>query len=165
MRMDTREKQVKKAYLTGRKRSEETRAKMSASHMGVRNSPETKAKISASLTGRKQTPEHRATKVGSANPNWVGGIRDVAGGKYLEALARDHPHSNKSGYVRIHRLVLEQAIGRYLEPEEVVHHIDGNSRNNAIENLMLFASNGEHSKYHNDIRRIRSEGDDDHADH
>jgi hypothetical protein len=33
-------------------------------------------------------------------------------------------------YIREHRLVMERVLGRYLLPREVVHHKDGNKRNN-----------------------------------
>ena len=36
---------------------------------------------------------------------------------------------------REHRIVMEANIGRKLEPWELVHHKDGNTSNNAIENL------------------------------
>ncbi len=36
-----------------------------------------------------------------------------------------------------HRNVMEQHLGRKLESEEVVHHIDGNQQNNNIPNLQL----------------------------
>lgn len=35
-------------------------------------------------------------------------------------------------------MVAERMLGRKLKPGEVVHHIDGNKRNNAPENLMVF---------------------------
>ena len=47
-----------------------------------------------------------------------------------------------------HRVVAEQILGRELEPGEVVHHVDGNKRNNAPENLMVFPSQAEHMKWH-----------------
>lgn len=53
-----------------------------------------------------------------------------------------------------HRLMMAQAIGRPLEPEEVVHHIDGDPSNNVRENLMLFANNSKHMKHHHKLRKI-----------
>ena len=47
-----------------------------------------------------------------------------------------------------HRVVAEQVLGRPLKPGEVVHHIDGNKQNNAPENLMVFANQAEHAKWH-----------------
>lgn len=47
-----------------------------------------------------------------------------------------------------HRLVAEQKLGRPLRPGEVVHHIDGDSRNNAPGNLEVLASQAEHARLH-----------------
>lgn len=44
----------------------------------------------------------------------------------------------KSGYSYEHRIVIEMKIGRLLNTDEVVHHIDGDKTNNRLENLMLF---------------------------
>jgi len=86
-------------------------------------------------------------KTGSQNPAWSGGRKLRADG-YVLVYCPDHPHAISDGdntiYVLEHRLVMEKHIGRYLDPQEVVHHIDGNPRNNAIENLQLFASQSEH---------------------
>ena len=47
-----------------------------------------------------------------------------------------------------HRVVMERKLGRKLKPGEIVHHIDGDKRNNDPENLMLFPSPAEHARYH-----------------
>lgn len=47
-----------------------------------------------------------------------------------------------------HRISAELAIGRKLLPGEVVHHIDGNKRNNEATNLMVFPSQAEHAAWH-----------------
>ena len=63
---------------------------------------------------------------------------------YVTLRMPGHHLADAQGYVREHRLVMEQKLGRRLEPGEVVHHIDEDRTNNAPENLELFTSNGEH---------------------
>lgn len=48
----------------------------------------------------------------------------------------------------LHRIVAEEKLGRKLLPGEVVHHIDGNKRNNDPGNLMVFSSQEEHAAWH-----------------
>ena len=83
--------------------------------------------------------------------NWKGGWKKTTDG-YIAVYAPDHPFKNKKGYVLEHRLVMEKKIGRYLKPEEVVHHINGNRMNNKVTNLQLFPNNGEHTKDHIRVR-------------
>lgn len=94
---------------------------------------------------------------GARHPLWKGGRRLDKHGYVLVHLPT-HPRSNSSGYVREHRLVMERHLGRFLEPQEVVHHIDGNPSNNRIENLHLYANNCEHMRAEADRHRLRPFG-------
>lgn len=50
--------------------------------------------------------------------------------------------------VRVHGQIMEAHLGRKLHRAEVVHHVDGNTRNNDVSNLKVFKSNGDHMKDH-----------------
>jgi hypothetical protein len=90
--------------------------------------------------------QHQAYK-GSGNPKWRGGkIPQVSG--YIYAYAPDHPHATQDGYVMEHRLVIEAAIGRYLTPDEQVHHRNHVRDDNRLENLELMADAAEHRARH-----------------
>jgi len=67
--------------------------------------------------------------------------------KWVKAPA-EHPYATKKGLIQQHRLVAETMVDRYLKPEEVVHHIDGNTLNNDVSNLMIFATAKEHNAFH-----------------
>jgi len=51
------------------------------------------------------------------------------------------------GYIREHILVVEKALGRPLEPIEVIHHRDGNRTNNDISNLLVMRRS-DHTRAH-----------------
>ena len=53
-----------------------------------------------------------------------------------------------------HRVVAEQMLGRPLAKGEIVHHIDGNRRNNAPENLQVMTQS-EHARLHMQQRQKR----------
>jgi hypothetical protein len=46
---------------------------------------------------------------------------------------------------------MEEHLGRYLEPEEVIHHINGVRDDNRIENLQLRSSRADHGHGHERI--------------
>lgn len=85
----------------------------------------------------------RGPKSGSGHPEWKGGrIVDKRG--YILVWKPDHPQANSGGYVREHRLVVEEILGRLLLPTDVVHHKNDDPADNRPENLQVFASNGDH---------------------
>lgn len=47
----------------------------------------------------------------------------------------------------VHRIVMEQVIGRALLPSEIIHHEDGNKLNNSPSNLSI-TTNAAHSREH-----------------
>ena len=67
---------------------------------------------------------------------WKGGFWVDRDGYKLVKRA-EHPMANNQGYIREHRLVMSEHIGRALIKTEVVHHINGNPLDNRIENLRL----------------------------
>lgn len=63
---------------------------------------------------------------------------------YIMRLITEHPFSVNRGYVPEHRLVMEEHLGRFLLPTEIIHHIDQNRENNEFSNLELQGSQGGH---------------------
>lgn len=59
-----------------------------------------------------------------------------------------HPYATTGGVVLVHRLIAEEQLGRYLTPEECVHHVDEIKTHNTADNLWVFKTNGDHTRYH-----------------
>jgi hypothetical protein len=58
-----------------------------------------------------------------------------------------HPLSDTSGVVLYHRHLMSMKIGRWINTNENVHHIDGNRSNNDLSNLELM-THSNHAKKH-----------------
>jgi len=101
-------------------------------------------------------------RTGERHPAWKGGRKVRKDGYVLVLAPEGHPYAISTGkkntqtkYVLEHRLVMEQHLGRYLLPEEVVHHHDHNPSNNCIDNLELCASQGAHITQHHEEMATR----------
>lgn len=76
---------------------------------------------------------------GNKAPRWNGGTTEFGMG-YVNIHMPDHPllKGTKRKYVRRCRWVMEQHLGRPLEPWEQVHHKNGQKDDDRIENLELW---------------------------
>ncbi|MBU2061157.1 MAG: HNH endonuclease, partial [Bacteroidetes bacterium] len=91
-------------------------------------------------------PNNTSFKKGQKSWNWKGCSKTGSG--YVEIKQPSHFRANKRGYVRQHILVAEEALNRFLEPEETIHHINEIRDDNSLENLYLFESVTAHKRYH-----------------
>jgi hypothetical protein len=117
---------------------------------GKKHSPETIARMRTSALARKYSEEgakaHREAKMGANNPQWRGG-RVLSGNGYVMIRMPGHPMADRDGYVREHRLVMAEHLGRTLDPREHVHHRNEDRQDNRIANLELMGI-GEHIAHH-----------------
>ena len=88
----------------------------------------------------------QSPRSGEKNQAWVGGRHIDLDGYVLVLAPKDHQYSRVGGRIYEHRIVMEQKLGRILEPHEVVDHIDSLTIHNHPENLRVFASNADHLK-------------------
>jgi len=135
----------------GKHHSEEYKKKMSEIHKGSKNP--FFGRHHAEKTKKRWRLIRKGTFLGERNPMWKGGIQKGERG-YILIYKPNHPFCNSKGYVRRSHLVMEQMIGRYLKPKEVMHHINEITDDDRPENLQLFANNREHNKLsHHSILR------------
>ena len=66
---------------------------------------------------------------------------------YKQVFKPNNPMARNNGYVAQHRLVASKIMKRPLLSDEVVHHIDGNKRNNRPSNLQV-VTRAEHWRIH-----------------
>jgi predicted DNA-binding protein (UPF0251 family) len=72
--------------------------------------------------------------------NWKGGVTKSSGGYLAQYVQPDDEMAamrSKTGYVLQHRLIMARALGRPLRDYETVHHVNGDRKDNRLENLQL----------------------------
>lgn len=91
----------------------------------------------------------RGSAFGELNGSYKSGRRVDRDGYVLVSAPLGHPYARlrpdrNTGMIYEHRLLMEQKLGRLLDPLEVVDHIDGLRLHNDTNNLRLFCSNAAH---------------------
>lgn len=66
---------------------------------------------------------------------------------YLVSYKPSSQSADKRGRIYEHRLVMEECLGRPLNPTEIIHHIDENKTNNSLSNLAIL-SRRDHTRLH-----------------
>lgn len=76
--------------------------------------------------------------------HWKGGFIDQDG--YIFEKQSD------GSYRGVHRIAMETALGRSLNENEIIHHIDGDKTNNDISNLTIM-TRAEHCMVHRPVEK------------
>ena len=141
-----------KAYNKQWSKTPQARARKKASRTRF---PYTCQRCQTPFVGRKDAKFCSRTCVGKSL--WERGIQNQfhpahpmkmgKQGKYITLRIPGHPMADKQGRLREHRFVMAQHLGRILLPNEVVHHVNGDTQDNRIENLVL-TTNKLHAHLH-----------------
>jgi endogenous inhibitor of DNA gyrase (YacG/DUF329 family) len=112
--------------------------------------------VLGSLGAAARTPESYAVvaakMAGPRNPSWKGGVTykrpkgNYVGPRYVRCPEKWRGMARADGYIMEHRLVMAVRLGRLLHRHEVVNHINHDPRDNRLENLELYPSNGDHKR-------------------
>lgn len=74
-------------------------------------------------------------------------------GEHILVRTHDHPRRGRSNLVYEHVIVVEKKLGRFLDKDERVHHINCVKDDNRPENLFVCFDNTEHFKIHGSLNR------------
>lgn len=91
--------------------------------------------------------KHGGHKSGNNHPRWNGGHAVSSHGYNKIRVGKDHPIADPNGYAYEHILVWMSAGRSRGKVSDVLHHRNGNVRDNRIENLERM-SRGKHLQLH-----------------
>lgn len=77
---------------------------------------------------------------------------------YVLIWSPGHPQKISGGYALEHVLVAEKAMGRYLPPKAIVHHVNEIRSDNRNENLVVCQDRAYHILLHARLRVLRAGG-------
>jgi hypothetical protein len=147
----------------GQKMTEESRKRSSLSHRGkvpwnkglTKQDLRVMKNISGGSRKTQFKPGPRPGTTKENNANWKGGFSFQTTSNLKYKLIRVPTHSKKKYFLE-HRLLMEKHLGRPLADNEIVHHINRNTLDNRIENLLVI-NRSKHCTIHNLIRwkRVR----------
>lgn len=66
----------------------------------------------------------------------------------IKIYVPNHPYSDYNGYIFRYRLIIERHLNRYLNPNEIIHHINNIKTDDRLENLSIL-SPSQHTVLHN----------------
>ena len=122
-------------WMLGKKATNKTRKKMK-----LHNAKYWKGKKLSKKHRKRLSESHKGITKKEYKPISING--------YLVIRNHTHPFRTKQNYILISHLVMEEKLGRYLKPEEVVHHINGIITDNRPKNLKLFPNIKAHRQHH-----------------
>lgn len=95
---------------------------------------------------------------GSSNGHWKGGAITRTDGYILVLIAGRTRKDKGKKYELLHRLIMEEKLGRKLLRTEIIHHKNGNPSDNRLENLEVLVSQSSHAKHHHPLRTRNKKG-------
>lgn len=95
---------------------------------------------------------------GSKNGRWKGGVIARPDGYIMVRIQGLSKGAKGKEYELLHRLVMEEKLGRKLLRSEIVHHKNHNPADNRPQNLVLVRSQAAHAKMHHKLRQRSKKG-------